>query len=97
MPDHAVLVYVKQLPDEDMALDEIEDALIEAIEQAEVGEFDGNGIGPGGAELYMYGPDGEALWEIVEPVLRTAALGPGSYAVIRFGEPGARQRRVELA
>lgn len=97
MPDHAVLVYVKQLPDEDMALDEIEDPLIEAIEQAEVGEFDGNGIGPDGAELYMYGPDGEALWEIVEPVLRTAVLGPGSYAVIRFGEPGARQRRVDLA
>jgi hypothetical protein len=97
MPDHAVLVYVKQLPGEDMALVDIEDPLIEAIEQAEVGEFDGNGIGPDGAELYMYGPDGEALWAIVEPVLRTAALAPGSYAVIRFGEPGARQRRVVLA
>jgi hypothetical protein len=80
-----------------MALDEIEGPLIEAIERAGVGEFDGNGIGPDGAELYMYGPDGEALWQIVEPVLRTAALGPGSYAVIRFGEPGARQRRVDLA
>lgn len=97
MPEHAVLVYVKRLPDEDTALDDIEDPLIEAIERAGVGEFDGNGIGPDGAELYMYGPDGEALWEIVEPVLRTAGLGPGSYAVIRFGEPGARQRRVDLA
>ena len=97
MPDHAVLVCVKQLPDEDMALHEIEDPLIEAIQQAEVGEFDGNGIGPDGAELYMYGPDGEALWAIVEPILRNAALGPGSFAVIRFGEPGARQRLVDLA
>lgn len=77
MPEHAVLGYVKHLPDEDMALDEIEDPLIEAIERAGVGEFDGNGIGTDGAELFMYGPDGEALWQIVEPA-------PGA--------PGARSR-----
>ena len=97
MPDHAVLVYVKAPRGEDMALDEIEDPLIEAIEQAGVGEFDGNEIGPDGGTLYMYGPDGDALWEIVEPVLRTVALGPGSYAVVRLGDPGARERRIDLA
>ena len=37
-----------------MALDEIEEPLIEAIDEAGVGEFDGNEIGPDGATLYMY-------------------------------------------
>lgn len=95
MPDHAILVHITSLPD-DAGLDSIEDPLIEAIENAGVGEFDGNEIGPEEAVLYMYGPDGDALWAIIEPILRAAPLGEGSYATVRYGEPGAEERRVEL-
>ena len=93
--EHALLVYITSLP-ADAGVDEIEDPLIEAIEAAAVGEFDGNEIGPDGAVLYMYGPDADALFAAVEPILRTAPLGPGSHAVKRYGEPGASESRVEL-
>ena len=59
MAEHAVLVHLTSLP-EDAGLDLVEDPLMEAIERAAVGEFDGNEIGPDGAVLYMYGPDAEA-------------------------------------
>jgi hypothetical protein len=96
MADHAVLVHITSLADEDAGLDEVEDPLIEAIELAGVGEFDGNEIGPEGAVLYMYGPDAEALWAAVEPVLRSAGLGVGCYAIKRYGPPGANESRIEL-
>ena len=44
----------------------------------------------------MYGPDADALWRVVEPVLRDANLGPGSYAVLRYGPPGAREAQIDL-
>lgn len=96
MAEHAVLVYITALADPDAGLDEIEDPLIKAIETAGVGEFDGNVMGPEGAVLYMYGPDADALWTTVEPVVRSANLSAGSYAVKRYGEPGATEVRIEL-
>jgi len=95
MAEHAVLLHITSLS-ADSGLDAIEDPLIEAIQAAAVGEFDGNEIGPSGAVLYLYGPNADALFDAVEPVLRSAPLGAGSYAVKRYGEPGADETRVEL-
>ena len=97
MADHAVLVHVTSLPDNNAGLDKLEDPLIEAIEAAGVGEFDGNDIGAEGAVLYMYGPDADRLWEAVEQIVRAAGLGSGSYAVKRYGEPGAAEVRIDLS
>ncbi len=93
--EHAVLVHITSLPG-DAGLDEVEDSLIEAIERAGVGEFNGNEIGPEESVLYLYGPDGDALWEVIEPVVTAAPLGEGSYVIVRYGEPGVRERRVEI-
>jgi hypothetical protein len=82
--------------DGEIGLDEIEDRLIEAIDRAGVGEFDGNEIGSEGATLFMYGADADRLFAVVEPVLRSASLPAGSHALIRYGVPGAEVRRVEL-
>lgn len=95
VPEQAVIVFITSIP-ADSGLDEIEDPIMDAIERADVGEFDGNEIGPDGAELYMYGPDADALWAAVRPVLEKAPIGPGSYATLRYGEPGAREVRVDL-
>jgi hypothetical protein len=94
--EHAVIVHISSSTDSDRGLDMIEDPLIDAIEAAGVGEFDGNEIGPDEALLFMYGPDADALWSVVEPVLRDAKLGSGSYAVLRYGPPGARESQVDL-
>jgi hypothetical protein len=45
----------------------------------------------------MYGPAADALWTVVEPVLRAAGLAQGSYATIRYGAPGAHEKRVDLS
>ena len=78
------------------ALDEVEDRLIAAIDRSGVGEFDGNEIGDDGATLYLYAPNGDALFGVVEPVLRSAGLPAGSYVIVRAGGPGAAQREVPL-
>jgi hypothetical protein len=95
--DQAVLIWITSLADPDSGLDLIEDSIIEAIETAGVGEFDGNEIGADGAMLFMYGPDADALWDAVDSAVSRSALGPGSRAVKRYGPPGAREVRVDLA
>ncbi|MEZ5410183.1 MAG: hypothetical protein R2761_19290 [Acidimicrobiales bacterium] len=85
------------LRDDDTGLDEIEDPLIEAIQAAGVGEFDGIDIGADGAVLYMYGPDADRLWDAVETTVLAVGLGSGSYAVKRYGEPGATEVRIDLS
>jgi len=47
-----------------------------------------------------YGPDADALSEVMEPLLGTAPVKEGSYAVEHYGEArdaDALQVRVELA
>lgn len=99
MGEHAVLVYVKPLADREIDLDEIEEPLVVAVERAGVGEFDGNELAADGSDavLYLYGPDADTLWAAVDPVLRRAPLGAGSYAIKRYGPPGAEESRVALA
>src|ERR1700722_10343864 len=45
-------------------------SLAEAIEQAGVGEFDGNEFGRGAVVLYAYGPDADALFAVMGDTLR---------------------------
>lgn len=92
----AVLVHIMAPSEGEISLDVIEDPLIEAIEAAGAGEFDGNLIGPEDAILYMYGPDADRLFAVVEPVLREASLPPGSYVVLQYGGPGSEERRLDL-
>ena len=87
--EQAVLIFISSFTDPAADLAGIEDALIERIESAGVGEFDGNEVGPEHATLFMYGPDADALWSAVEPVVRQAPLGAGCFVVKRYGDPGA--------
>lgn len=98
MSDHAVMVYFPLSEDDLDTLFDLEDALINAIDEAGAGEFDGNEIGAGEAVLYMYGPDADKLFAAVEKVLRTAPMVREGYAVKRFGPPedGVREVRVDL-
>ena len=95
MSEHAVIV---TLPAEQAVfdLDTIEDPLIAAIEASGIGEFDGNLIGPDSAILYMYAADADTLFEVIGPVLAGIDLPAGSYAVKRYGPPGAHETRVNL-
>jgi hypothetical protein len=74
----------------------IEDRLIKVIKRDQLGDLDGNEVGPDEATLYMYGPDAERLFAGIESTLREYPLCQGARVEIRRGAPGAPLREVRL-
>ena len=74
----------------------LEDKLITAIKSSSAGEYDGNEIGGGTFTMYMYGASTARLWEVVSPIIRTLPPATGSYAIERYGGPGAKEDRIPL-
>ena len=84
-------------PDERQRVIDLEDKLRESIDRSKVGEFDGDGFGDGGADLFAYGPDAEALYAAVEPDIRHFGPSTGSYVLLVFGsDDDAPQRTIPL-
>jgi hypothetical protein len=73
----------------------LEDALSAAIEASRSGEFDGNEAGGGEVVLYMYGPDADALFAAITPVLADSALAAQGVVTRRYGPPADGVREVE--
>ena len=94
MTEQAVLVYLPAQRTGRLAL--VEEPVAAAVAASGAGEYDGHEIGPDGAVLYLYGPDADRLLEVVAPVLRRGPLPAGSYAIKRYGPPGARAVRLDL-
>jgi len=71
---------------------ELEGKLECAISAAGVGEYDGNEIAVDGSDgsLYMNGPDADALFQAVEPVLRGCPWLREGSALLRYGPPEDR-------
>ena len=90
--EHAVIVTL-QLSDSEFgtteeraAIFDLETKLEATIADRGVGEYDGHEIGEGKYTLYMYGANADALFEIVEPILRETSLLDGGNAVKRYGD-----------
>ena len=79
-------------------LGELEDRLIAAIDAAEVGEFDGNEVAVDGSHgfLYMYGPDADALFATVKPILESAEFMKGARVKVRYGPAAKETPRIEV-
>ncbi len=70
----------------------LESDLEEAIKNTPgVGEFDGDEFGEGFCTLYMYGLSADQLLTTTSPTIRKMATFPGSFAIRRYGAPGATQ------
>ncbi|MFK0281991.1 hypothetical protein ACIQVL_16185 [Streptomyces sp. NPDC090499] len=76
------------------AIFDAERAMAAAVEQAGVGEVDGNEFGGGEAVLYAYGKDAESLFKVMEPTLRAVPFRP-AHVVLRQGSREA-ESRVDL-
>ena len=53
----------------------------------------------GEAQLLAYGPDADALWDAMRPVVHGSDPEPGSYVIKTYGDPldpSAKQVRVNL-
>jgi hypothetical protein len=75
---------------------ELEEQLEKAISEAKVGEYDGNEIAVDGSDgsLYMYGPDADRLFAVVEPIIRTSSFMKGAQAKRRYGGAGSGAREA---
>lgn len=98
MSEHAVIVRFNYGQTDLGPLFELEDLLIEAIESAGVGEYDGHEIAVDGSDgrLYLYGPDGDRLFETVRPALRSASCIHDAVATIRYGPAGENVEEKEV-
>jgi len=97
MSEHCVKVTVPFQGTDLGPIFELEDQLITAIENSAAGEFDGNEVGESEAVLYMYGPDADALYAAVVPVLRSSPIARTGTIILRYGPPEDGTREVRLA
>ena len=100
--EHAVVLHVRLTEGEwygtraerDQVV-ELEERLEARLQDAGVGELDGDEFGGEKVVIWMYGPDAERLWEVAEPLVRAFPLRP-AFAVLRAGGPDVEGRQVHL-
>ncbi len=79
------------------ALFEFQEQLMRAIGDAVAGEFDGDLWGEGECILYLYGPNADRLFAVIQPLLKACPLAADGYAIKRYGDAAdidAREVRV---
>jgi hypothetical protein len=97
-PTQAVLVYLTYGSTDLSKLLAVEEQLQDAIAAAGVGEFDGDEMATDGSEgtLFMYGPDADALFTAVRPILEATPFMKGALAKLRYGPPVTGVKEVEI-
>jgi hypothetical protein len=65
----------------------LEDQLRDAISRAKAGEYDSRKVADDGSDgyFYMYGPDAEALYRAISPVLTSTVFTRSATVTLRFG------------
>ena len=82
-------------------LHDLEDELRATLEGKGVGELDGHEIAMDGSDgfLFLYGPDADALYTVIEPVLRASKVTQGGNATLRYdshGEHNVLEKYIEI-
>jgi hypothetical protein len=77
-------------------LHELEGDLVAALDGKGVGELDGHEIAMDGSDgtLFLYGADADALFAVIEPVLKSSTVTQGGHATLRYG-PATRPNVME--
>jgi hypothetical protein len=98
--DQAVLVYFDYGSTDLGPLFVLEDKLEAAINDAGVGEYDGNEIAVDGSDgtLFMYGPNADSILEVIRPILESTSFTKDAQVILRYGPPedGVTERAIRL-
>lgn len=99
--EHAVIVHFDYGRTDWDPFFEFERAIQAAIEDAGVGEYDGNELAVDGSDgtMYMYGADADKLFEVVRPHLASTKLLRNVEVTLRYGEAldfSAREVKIRL-
>lgn len=102
MTQHSLIVYFEYGLDDTDPMHDLGDRLNEAVEEAGVGAYDGHEIADSLAKgsFYLYGPDADALFAVVAPILRESPLACGAEIRLRYGDvldDSAREERLGLS
>jgi hypothetical protein len=92
----AVVVRFAYRGDELGPLFELQHRLEVVVEEGRLGEVDGREVAMDGSEgvLSLYGPDADALFVAVRPVLESAGFMKGARVTVRYeGAPGGRREK----
>jgi hypothetical protein len=96
-PEHEVMVHFSYGSTNFQHMYALEDVLRHAISEAKVGEYDGHEVPEDGSDgfFYMYGPDAEALYRVISPVLAESSFMHGATVTLWFGPRHRKtQKRV---
>ena len=102
MSEHAVLIrffdYEARFGRDLAPLHALEDEIALVIEQAGVGELDGNEMALDGSEgtFFAYGPDARAIFAALEVLLRASRVTYDAEVTLCFGDPGDPDAREEV-
>ena len=63
-----------------------------AIQEAKVGQYDGHALPADGSQgrYFVFGPDAEAIFKIIQPVLAASPLMSGATVTLHYGPPSWR-------
>ena len=63
------------------------DQIQSAVAEAKVGEYDGHALPADGSEgrYFVFGPDAEAIYKAIAPVLEASPLMRGATVTLRYG------------
>src|SRR3954471_15842170 len=87
--DQAVIVHFQYGSTDLQRLFAVEARIEEALAETPVGGLDGNEVAVDGSDgyLYLYGPDADALFAAVQPVLASVDFMAGATVKLRYGPP----------
>ena len=100
--DEWIAVYLKVSNDEygteeeRDSIHQFTDKLAEVILKSGAGVFDGDEFGNGECGLFMYGPNADQLFNVMESLLRGWKPLAGGYAIKRYGAPAGLSERIEF-
>jgi hypothetical protein len=85
--EHAVIVHFQYGSTNFQYIYAVEDQLRNAVAEANVGEYDGREVADDGSVgyFYLYGPDAEALYQAIRPVLEATIFTRNAAVKLRFG------------
>ena len=102
MTEQSLVIFFQYASDELGPIFALEDDVAAAIEDAGAGEYDGHELAlldEHDAFLFMYGPNADALYQAVRPVIEASPLLRGGEATLRYGaadDERAAERRISL-
>lgn len=99
--EHAIIIHFTYGSTNLQHVYALEDEMMRAISDAGAGEYDGHEVAQDGSDgfFYMYGPDAEALYRVISPLLAEYPFMRGAKVTLRFGprRPWTPKRVFHLA